>query len=185
MLEKTIAWIDRLFTAIERIIHAAIKVSVIALIAIVAYLLFRGGDKIISHFEKPALVNQISPPKDTATVKAIQPITINNITYPAKVEKQEKPDTALRKEVEKGTIVTGEKLEDGKLEVQKIDSAGNKIQSEFAVKPTDKIEIDKTGNVSVEEDKKAEAKEKLRKTVNKILIGGTFGAGFILGRASK
>lgn len=187
MIEKTIAWIDRVFTATERVIHAALKLSVVAIILVVAYLLFRSIGWVERHLStKEKLVNQASAPKDTTTVTHITNNHITNITYPAKVEKEAKPDTTLRKQAEKGTIITGEEIAQGELKVQKIDSAGNKTESDYAVKPTDKISEDGKGNVEITPDKKAERKSKLENTwrdVKAFAVG--FGAGFVLGKATK
>lgn len=173
----------------QHIIRASVVIrhwAVIVAIGVLVYYVVNWGERAISHFEKPALVNQLSAPKDTTVIQQIHPVTINNITYPAKVEKEAKPDTALRKEVGKGTIITGEEISNGELKVQKIDRVGNKTQSEYAVKPTDKISEDGKGNIEITPDKKAERKTKLENTwrdCKAFVIG--FGAGFVTGRATK
>ena len=175
----------------QHIIRASVVIrhwAVIIAIGVLVYYVVNWGERAITHYEKPALVNQVSAPKDTATVIHLQPITnnYNNITYPAKVEKEAKPDTLARKQAEKGAIVTGEEISNGVLKVQKIDSAGNKTESDYAVKPTDKITEGKDGKVNIEPDKKAEKKNKLENTwrdVKAFSVG--FGAGFVLGKATK
>lgn len=165
------------------ILHILMLVTIIGAVIFVAYYAVGFGERIAVHYEKHAYVNV--PPKDTTVVNHIQPVTINNITYPQTVIREAKPDTTLRKQVEKGDIILGEKLQDGKLQEQKIDSSGRVTESTYDVKPTDKIAIDSKGDIEITEDKKAERKETFRKVVKDVEIGGAFTIGFILGRATK
>jgi hypothetical protein len=154
---------------------------IVALLGIMVHKGWNTLDRWIIHIEKPIVVNE--PPKDTAKVKYIQPLTINNISYPKTVIQQLKADTIRRKEVEKSTIILGEQLKDGTLTEQKIDSAGKITESKQDVKATDQITIDQQGHVEVKEDKKAERKAKRKETWGKIktgLVGGAIATVIIL-----
>jgi hypothetical protein len=156
------------------------------LVILVLVAVFLSAIHIIS---KPSTGNEIHihnhlPPqkKDSSTVKEMPPVIINNITYPDKVNVQEKPDTNLRNQAEKGTIIIGEQVKNGELIVQKIDTAGKKVEDKYKVNENESFDVDKNGNVQISEDKKKVRKEKVKKIFNRVLEGALFVAGFIIGK---
>lgn len=90
-------------------------------------------------------------------------------------------DTALRKKVEIEPIILGVKLALNKLEVSKIDTAGNVFTDIHDVGDNTALTIDNTGTVEVKEDKKKKRKEKLKKLVKGLEKAGLVILGILIG----
>lgn len=119
----------------------------------------------------------------TDTVKVSVPYQVKVIEenrIPEKVIVYVK-DTSLRKKVEKETIIAAVEIKDNKLEVSKIDTAGNVFTDTHDITNSDAVTIDNTGGVEVKEDKKKQRKEKLKKVLRKVGIVAVAIVAFIVG----
>ncbi|QNF34364.1 hypothetical protein HUW51_17145 [Adhaeribacter swui] len=105
---------------------------------------------------------------------------------PKKLEVYTKPDTVRRQAMEKGTLVSGVKLQNKKLVVHRISPKGITEVSTFTAKdlPSLAIAIDSAGQVNVQLDPK-EARRQRRKRVwrkigNGVVVVAAFVAGVLL-----
>ena len=102
---------------------------------------------------------------DTIYVDKIRTIVIEKekITAPNTLKISKTSNKPRRDSLEHQPIITGVKVSNDVLTVQKIDSTGVESEAEYKIEPTDKVTIDNESNVSVEPDKKSIRKEKRKK----------------------
>jgi hypothetical protein len=163
------------------------------IIGIIFLLLLISGLVIFAHYHLSsrldrfeALLNDNSKVHvtDTIPVKRIEHIKVysQDEQKPIQVFVQVHIDSSYRKQVEKQTIVTDEKIENNKLDVTTIDTAGKVQEKVYDINNNSDIKMDNQGNVEITVDKKKVQKERIKKVLNTAKDIGIVILGVMIGK---